>query len=262
LSPSIKFAFSGEPTVETQSRFRVEGTSFFLEYNFVGRAATAREYAEASLATLSFLNEFMNDAFQYNRQIDYDGQNAEVLDVTTDPVTIAYSYGAYFVQSPDLRPIGQQDVDRLLSTAFSEPVNRNLVQRLSTNLNNTNPFSKTSMVVYRIDIRDRAQKELGEGFDVPSSAVALLIIGIFLGILGLGMILIRRRRFRQPVPTDDSYDLISSKQGSEETFGNDLAPVSNETRDEGSVWQWSVPSGHDGTNSQQKPVIDETSSEL
>ena len=248
--PFPNSAFTEEPTLAIRSRNRVGGTSFFLEYNFAGGTATAHEYEAASLATLSYLNQFMDGAFEHNRHIDYDGQTGEVLGVTTNPATIAYSYGAYFLQSPDFRPISQKDVDRLLSTALSEPVNHVLVQSLSTSLDSSNPFSETTGVVYSLNFNGRAQNELDEELGVPSSAIALLIVGIFLGILGLGMIVFRRLRFRQPVLPDDSYDgLIHPGQRAESyDSAEDPAAMPNETRDEASsVWQWSVRSGHEGT---------------
>lgn len=200
----------------------------------------------------------MDGAFKHNRQIGFDGQTGEVLRVAADPPTIAYSYEAYFLQSPDLKLLSQRNVDRLLSTALSEPVNNVLVESLSTNLDRSNPFSKTTKVMYKLEMEDRPHDELEDEFGVPGSAVALLIVGILLGILGLGMILIRRRRFRRSANQfKDVYDLVSLGPNSK-SYDSDPAELPNGgVREDTGVWQWSMPSGHDGTCKSPKSAASE-----
>ena len=190
----------------------------------------------------------MRAAFQRNKHIAFEYSDGEVLGVTTNPVTIAYSYDLYFSEESNVRP-KQGDIDQLVSTALSEPASKILVQRLST-LQNGNPFSQTTVVEYSLDFNGGGEDTTVEA-EVPSSAIALLVVGIFLGALGLGMILIRRRRFqrhRRRVHPEEADELLSHEQP---TTLSDWDPDQAAALSTGSSSlidvKWSMPSGHDGT---------------
>ena len=186
----------------------------------------------------------MHSAFRRNDQIEYDGQLGQVLGITVDPVTIAFSYEVYFLEAPNLHP-KQGDIDRLLSTALSEPANNILLERLS-NLDQRNPFSTTSKVVYSLSFN---QPTVTQDMQVPTSAIALLVVGIFLGVLGLGMILMRRRRFQQR----RQQQQVSVEQETDDLLTNEKLTTLSDDSDHpalmssGSAWidtKWSLPSGH------------------
>ena len=226
------------------SRERVQATSFFLHYNFDGRTATTQEYEAASQSTLAYLDSFMHSAFLRHDQIEYDGQHGGVLGVTTDPVTIAFSYEVYFLEAPGLHP-KQSDVDRLVSTALSEPANNVLMERLSK-LDERNPFSRTRKIVYSLQFNDQA---MDQDTQVPGSAIALLVAGIILGMLGLSMILMRRRRFRRQGSGEETDDLLTNEQLT--TLSDSDNPAAVIVSGDDSQWmdtKWSLPSGHDVTS--------------
>ena len=220
---------------------RVQATNFFLYYSFEeqGRTATTQEYDLASKRTLAYLDSFLQTAFSRHDQIHYDGQEGHVLGVTTDPVSIAFSYQVFFLEAPDLHP-KQGDIDRLVSMALSEPANHVLLERLSE-LDPSNPFSETTAVVYSVNFNE---KHASQEFQVPASAIALLVIGILLGMLGLAMILMRRRRFHRRVTTqnEETNDLVTNEHL---TTLSDSEPALLSSS--GSEWidtKWSLPSGH------------------
>ena len=236
--PSFNATRPVAPNDTPHSRETVQATSFFLHYSFEGRTATATEYESASMTTMAYLDSFMHTAFQRNNQIEYDGQQGQVLSMTADPVTIAFSYEVYFLEAPNLHP-KQDDIDRLLSTALSEPANNVLLTRLS-NLDSQNPFSKTRKVVYSLELN----VPIGaQDLDVPGSAIALLVVGIILGLLGLGMIVMRRRRFlRQAASAAETDELLTNEQLTTVSDSDNPASVSGNSQ-----WidtKWSLPSGH------------------
>lgn len=225
----------------SHSRETVQATSFFLYYTFEGRDATPLEYEAASKSTLAYLDSFIHSAFRRNDQIDHDGQLGQVIGVTKDPVSIAFSYEVYFLEAPNLHP-KQDDVDRLVSTALSEPANNILLERLAR-LDERNPFSKTTQVEYSLDFN---QPTKADEMEVPGSAIALLVVGIVLGVLGLGMILMRRRRFKRRQKVDveqETDDLLTNEKVTTLSDSDHPAIVSSS----GSAWidtKWSLPSGH------------------
>jgi hypothetical protein len=199
--PSIEVVATKAPIAGVpQPQVAVEATSFYVEYIYDGRTATTTEYEEASMLTLSYLDNFMQVAFERNGQIDYSGQDVEVLAITTGPDTISYAYQALFGNETGKTP-GTADMDRLLVIALTD-ANQVLLAQLSE-IGHENPFATTTQLVYStdLDFSERFGGGTGDGLGVPGSAIALLVIGILLGITGLGMILLRRRRFQQIKPT-------------------------------------------------------------
>jgi hypothetical protein len=199
--PSVAIVATKAPIAAVpQPQVAVEATSFYVEYIYDGRTATTTEYEEASIITLSYLDNFMQVAFERNGQIDYAGQDVEVLAITTGPDTISYAYQALFGNETGYTP-GTADMDQLLDIALTE-ANQVLLAQLSE-IGDENPFAQTTRLVYStdLDFSDRFGGDAGDGLGVPGSAIALLVIGILLGITGLGMILLRRRRFQQIQPS-------------------------------------------------------------
>lgn len=193
----------------------VEATDFYLEYDFEGRTATDNEFEQASVATLSYIDDFMRRALESNPQIRFNGQQSHTVGFVIEPVTIAYSYEAYFLEAPGIYP-KPSELDRLLSTALSRPANNALLKRLDA-LGSNNPFSRTVSISYSLEfVPPKSRGEVPEeAFKVPGSAIALLVVGIILGICGLGMVVMRRRRFRRQVQPDEELEgrLISTGEG-------------------------------------------------
>jgi hypothetical protein len=208
-SPSAITSKGGSPEIGTDGAIgmNVESTPFVVDYilSFRRGQPSTEDIRVAQSITYSYLSEYLFSQMFQNPTVSFIGESVTAVRTTTtaSAVRIEYEFVATFSEGSKSVP-STADLDRKILLAFSQPAVQTLLIDLQ-DLPEDNSFSETSDVSFVIgNVPPLAQTEsepptpaeTTENEFLPLSTLGLAMLGMFLGVVGLGLILMRRRRRR------------------------------------------------------------------
>jgi hypothetical protein len=192
----VEVVTDGEPGINVHS------TPFIVDYITKGEPSQEDIRAAQSI-TYSYLSDYLFTQMFQNPAIIFIGESVTAVRTTTtaSAIRIEYEFVGIFSEGSKLVP-SMGDIDRKILLAFSQPAVQALTIALH-DLPKDNPFSGTSDISFVISnvpplgdtMSEPPQETENEVFSL--STLGLAMLGIFLGVVGLGLILMRRRRRRQ-----------------------------------------------------------------
>jgi hypothetical protein len=186
----------------------VESTPFVVDYTLSFRRGepSPEDTQVAQAVTYDYLSGYLFFQMFQNPAVRFIGESVTAVrtTMTASAVRIEYEFIATFSKESTFVP-STGDLDRKILLAFSQPAVQTLLIDLQ-DLPEDNPFSETSDTSFLISNVPPLVETMSEpptplpatteNEFLPLSTLGLAMLGMFLGVVGLGLILMRRRRRR------------------------------------------------------------------